>query len=64
MAEYKTPTYYCSKCGAELHYQGDYGAPGVGQSWKCDNGHYWSKLGKTFYDPSDGAHILDESDVI
>lgn len=53
----------CPRCHANAWYVADYGAPGVGQAWRCENGHDLARVGGRFYDPSEGAHLLDEDDV-
>lgn len=51
--------------GGDLVFEGGYGAPGIGQSWKCTKcGKGWSRVGESFYDPADGAHILSPKDVV
>lgn len=45
-------------------YVATYGAPGIGQEWKCAAcGRVWAKVGDTFYDPNEGEHILRPEDV-
>lgn len=39
----------CERCGGVLKYVADFGAPGVGQSWECPNGHHYQRLGASFH---------------
>ena len=40
----------CPTCGSELHYRATISAPGHGQSWECESGHSFVKLGSTLID--------------
>jgi hypothetical protein len=52
-------------CEPFLVFRGQYGAPGVGSSYKCtDCGMAWSKVGGHFYPAESGAHILSPSQVV
>jgi hypothetical protein len=42
----------CRTCHAPLSFGGDIGAPGIGRSWDCSNGHSWVQVGNTWYDPT------------
>lgn len=49
----------------KLVYVAAYGAPGIGEAWRCTVcDEEWAKVGGTFHDPSEGAHILSPEDVI
>jgi hypothetical protein len=50
---------------AKLKYNGEIGAPGIGQSWVCQCGHYWVKVGNTMYNPAEGEiPMLTLADVV
>lgn len=55
----------CDVCSSLLHYVADYGAPGIGQSWACDNGHQYQRLGETFslINENNPPQLLNEGDV-
>jgi hypothetical protein len=47
-----------------LDYVAHYGAPGIGQAWRCRVcGREWAKLGQMFLDPASGVHELRPEDV-
>lgn len=51
--------------GGDLDFVAHYGAPGVGEQWRCVQcRRSWALVGDVFYDPADGAHILSLDDVI
>lgn len=47
----------CPEHGAVLTYEGEYGAPGIGSSWKCPAGCKWARIGDALYRPEWGAHL-------
>jgi hypothetical protein len=54
----------CQAAGT-LTFVAVYGAPGVGQAWKCTEcGRAWARLGEQFHPAEDGAHILTPADCI
>lgn len=49
----------------DLEFVADYGASGVGQSWRCRGcGRSWAKVGDRLHRPQDGAHLLRPEDVV
>lgn len=66
MVEIAKGTHSCGDGpNAKLKYNGEIGAPGIGQSWRCQCGHYWVKVGDTMYNPAEGeAPMLTLADVI
>jgi hypothetical protein len=51
--------------GGDLAYVAHYGAPGIGQEWRCVRCRRSSaRVAGVFHDPADGAHILRPEDVI
>lgn len=57
----------CNECSGKLSYQGDRGAPGYGQSWKCKEcGASYTKVGNAVYNNQDidpEEFIFSEWDV-
>lgn len=54
----------CPRCRADMHYRGSYSAPGKGDSYECERGHHWAKVGPSFYDPAEQAHIMEPWEAI
>lgn len=53
----------CGKCGGTVEYVADYGAPGVGQHWRCSSCHAdVTRLGGSFFDAAAGAQIGNDFD--
>lgn len=50
--------------GGDLEYYATYGAPGVGQEWRCTKcGRAWSFIYGVFFEPKANVHILSLADV-
>lgn len=48
----------------QLVFEGTYGAPGIGQAWRCTYcDKSWSNIGGTFIAEDQGAHLLTIEDV-
>jgi len=55
---------YIGPCLAPCRYVADIGAPGIGQSFECTEGHAVLKIGERLYDPTvTGPFEMDEEDV-
>jgi hypothetical protein len=46
----------CPRCAANLEFQAQLGAPGVGNSWACPAGHAFIQVGETWHDPNAYQH--------
>ena len=62
MSDPNEPTWvHCPLCPLQLKPRGTLAAPGSGQVWTCDDGHYFIKVGQTLYDPAEWhMHPHDE----
>jgi hypothetical protein len=48
-----------------LKYVASYGAPGIGSAYKCiECQQEFAVVGRTVYDPAEGAHIMSPEDCI
>jgi hypothetical protein len=60
-----SPVEHDCQAAGTLTFAAVYGAPGVGQAWKCTEcGRDWARLGERFYPAEEGAHILRPADCI
>ncbi|GLI00663.1 hypothetical protein [Phytohabitans aurantiacus] len=60
-----TPVEHDCQAAGTLACVGVYGAPGVGQAWKCaECGRDWARVGARFYPAEDCQHILSPADCI